>query len=236
MCTVSYVFQNGKVILTSNRDEKIIRPKAIQPKTYCINSKKIYFPKDPKAGGTWFAVSENGTVCVLLNGATEKHEPQLNYSTSRGLILLQIISQTEILEFWNALLLTEVEPFTLVLFYESRLHQLRWNGVEKTQLELDYTQNYIWSSATLYPKEVREQRQLWFENYMKNNVAASENDLLFFHEYTESNNKDNGLVINRKNELITQSITQTVIEKNKMTFLYKDLIAATLHQNTFLLL
>ncbi len=73
MCTVSFVSSNDKIIITSNRDEKVIRPSAIEPKNYSINNKDIIFPKDPKAGGTWYAIDENGTVLVLLNGASEKH-------------------------------------------------------------------------------------------------------------------------------------------------------------------
>ena len=60
---------NGKIIITSNRDEKIIRPNAIEPKAYHLNNKKVIFPKDNKAGGTWYAIDEHSNVLVLLNGA-----------------------------------------------------------------------------------------------------------------------------------------------------------------------
>ena len=92
MCTVSFVSSNGKVILTSNRDENIIRPSAIEPKHYLINNKNIVFPKDAKAGGTWYAITENANVAILLNGAAEKHQLKSFYRKSRGLILLDIIS------------------------------------------------------------------------------------------------------------------------------------------------
>lgn len=70
MCTVSFVCANGRIIITSNRDEQIGRP-SNPPKNYLINNKKIIFPKDPKAGGTWFVVDDDATVLVLLNGAAE---------------------------------------------------------------------------------------------------------------------------------------------------------------------
>ena len=92
MCTVSFIFTDGKVILTSNRDEKILRPTAIAPKKYSINNKNIFFPKDAKAGGTWYAVTDEANVAVLLNGAAEKHQLKPSYRKSRGLILLDIIS------------------------------------------------------------------------------------------------------------------------------------------------
>jgi hypothetical protein len=46
---------------------------------YTVNGKNVIYPKDPKAGGTWYVVDENGTVLVLLNGAEEKHTIKLSY-------------------------------------------------------------------------------------------------------------------------------------------------------------
>lgn len=71
MCTVSFVATNDKIIITSNRDEKTVRPSAIPPRNYTVNGKKLIFPKDPKAGGTWFVANADGTILVLLNGADE---------------------------------------------------------------------------------------------------------------------------------------------------------------------
>ncbi len=60
MCTVSFVKTADSIIITSNRDEKIIRPSAIPPKSYRVNNQNLIYPKDPKAGGTWFATNEAG--------------------------------------------------------------------------------------------------------------------------------------------------------------------------------
>jgi uncharacterized protein with NRDE domain len=93
---------NNKIIVTSNRDEAVLRT-AIPPKTYLIDGKKITFPKDPKAGGTWYAVAENGILLVLLNGAEEKHEHQPPYKRSRGLVVLEIISSDSPIDHWNTI-------------------------------------------------------------------------------------------------------------------------------------
>jgi len=156
MCTVSFVSSNGKTIITSNRDEKVIRPSAIEPKNYLINNKNIIFPKDAKAGGTWFAVDESGTILVLLNGANEKHIVKSSYRKSRGLIVLDIISNLSPKDFWHEINLDNIEPFTLVLFQDNELFQLRWNGIINECTTLDAKKNHIWSSVTLYSKEIRE--------------------------------------------------------------------------------
>ena len=233
MCTVSFVSTQEKKIITSNRDEKVIRPSAIEPKNYLINNKNIIFPKDEKAGGTWYAVTDNTTVLVLLNGADEKHELKPLYRKSRGLIVLDIISSISPIEEWNLIDLSEIEPFTLVLFQENKLYQLRWNEIEKITTNLDENKNHIWSSSTLYPKNVREQRSKWFYNFLDTKPEISPEEMLNFHQYTEQGNQENGLVINRNNSLKTLSITQTVIEKNKVVLSYLDLQKHKDFTNTF---
>ncbi len=236
MCTVSFVASNGKIIITSNRDEKIIRPGAIEPKNYFINNKNIIFPKDPKAGGTWFAVDESGTILVLLNGANEKHKVELPYRKSRGLIVLEIISSVSPKDFWQEINLDKIEPFTLVLFQNGVLFQLCWDGNHKEATALDITKNHIWSSVTLYPKEIRENRANWFHAFLDSNPTVSEKEMLDFHRYTEAENQENGLVINRKEELKTLSITQSVIEKNKVSILHYDLIAQKEIETSFIII
>ena len=238
MCTVSFVNANSKIIITSNRDEKMLRPNAIEPKNYFINNKNIIFPKDKKSGGTWFAINEHSTVLVLLNGATEKHFLKDNYRKSRGLIVLELITSESVSKEWNNIDLDHIEPFTLVLFEEEKLYQLRWNEIEKTIIELDTNQSYIWSSSTLYSKEIREKRAEWFYAFLSRNFgnkpAVTSEELFNFHRYTEEENTEHGLVINRNDTLKTLSITQTIIEKNKVAIHYNDLIAERDFSNTFI--
>ncbi len=229
MCTVSFVSQNGKSIITSNRDEKTVRPIAIEPKIYTINNKNICFPKDPKAGGTWFATDQNGTVLVLLNGAEKTHFDQnygqKSYRKSRGLIVLDIISSPVATDFWHQIDLHNIEPFTLILFENNQLFQLRWNEIDKETIKLDTKYQYIWSSSTLYSPEIQAQRQLWFNQFLENKTKITNTQLLDFHKNKETQNKENGLIINRNNTTKTQSITQAIAEKNKITILHHDLIA-----------
>ncbi|MFE3868469.1 NRDE family protein [Flavobacterium sp. LS2P90] len=224
MCTVSFVSSNGKTIITSNRDEKVIRPNAVPPKNYTINGKNIIFPKDPKAGGTWFVVDTDGTVLVLLNGADEKHKVELPYRKSRGLIVVDIISSLSPKNFWEEIDLENIEPFTLVLFQNNALFQLRWNGIQKETTPLDIHKNHVWSSSTLYSRAIREKRSDWFYTFLEKNPQNSETEMLRFHRYTEQENQENGLVINRNDEMKTLSITQSVIEQNKVDILHYDLI------------
>jgi uncharacterized protein with NRDE domain len=222
MCTVTFVPTANGVYITSNRDEKTSRQKAIPPTKYLLNNKEIYFPKDPKAGGTWFA-HDNQNVLVLLNGAEEKHSIKAQYRKSRGIILLDLIASENTLNEWKLIDLENIEPFTIVYYNSEKLYQLQWNEVEKCTIKLDKTLNHIWSSSTLYSKEIRSERKNWFEQFMSNNESISPQDLLDFHQFTENNNTEYGLQINRKNILKTVSITQLVIQ-DSISLNYIDLL------------
>lgn len=223
MCTVTFVPLKNGFCITSNRDESINREKAIPPTKYTINNKEIHFPKDPKAGGTWFA-HDNKNSMVLLNGASEKHIAKDSYRKSRGLILLDLISSDRPIDEWKFIDLREIEPFTIIFFSEKRLYQLQWDEINKSLVELDITIKHIWSSSTLYEKEVRAERAKWFTDFINSEEKISSQKLLNFHQFTKGDNKNYGLQINRNNLLKTISITQCIISNNNLSFHYIDLL------------
>ena len=226
MCTVSFVAANDKIIITSNRDEAVLRP-ALKPDEYVVNGRKILFPKDPQAGGTWFATNEKSDVVVLLNGAAEKHKHLFTYRKSRGLIVLDLISSESAIQTWREIDLDNIEPFTVVLFESGKLYQLRWDFSEKETVVLDTAKNYVWSSSTLYPNEIREKRSQWFYSFLETKSDVNENEMFNFHRYTEDKNQENGLVIDRNGQLKTLSITQAVIENQSLKIMHFDLIDQT---------
>ena len=222
MCTVSFISSPTHIFITSNRDEHDSRPVSLKPIEKNINGLKILYPEDPKGKGTWFAVNNYGGVCVLLNGAFEKHIRKESYAMSRGLILLNIISTTNPVESVQKLDLTNIEPFTLVLLVNNRLFEFRWNEEEKFLNELDFNKSYLWSSATLYDKEVRSRREDLFTQFLSRQSNKNSSDILDFH-LGDTNDLENGFVIHRKTGLKTFSITQAVIHKNLLTLNHKNL-------------
>ncbi len=73
MCTVSFVSVQNQFVITSNREEHVVR-RALPPKNRMLNGRRVIFPDDPKSGGTWFVTRNDGCVLVLLNGAAQKHQ------------------------------------------------------------------------------------------------------------------------------------------------------------------
>lgn len=87
----------------------------------------------------------------------------------------------------------------------------------------------------MYSAELRQKRSQWFTTFMQINPEVSSKKLFHFHRYTEEQNQEHGLVINRS-DTKTLSITQTVIEKNKVKILYNDLITEKEFSNVYLTL
>tara|TARA_R110002012_G_scaffold62168_6_gene163457 strand:+ start:99078 stop:99716 length:639 start_codon:yes stop_codon:yes gene_type:complete len=195
---------------------------ALEPKEEAIGSAKVLFPMDPKAGGSWFALNDNGSVAVLLNGGFVNHAPTGNYARSRGLVLLDVIASQQPYELLQAMELRRIEPFTLVLF-NGKLLEFRWDGHQKYYRPLDASKNHIWSSATLYKDEVIKQRRNLFQKFIDRNSKITPKDVVDFH----SNNHDdfeNGFIIDRDSGLKTFSVTQAVLDDEEIVMRHLDLL------------
>ncbi|HRH03810.1 MAG TPA: NRDE family protein [Bacteroidia bacterium] len=225
MCTVTYYKSENKTIVTSNRDEHISRPAALFPALHSYQNKAVYFPQDPLAQGTWFAVDTLGRTFVLLNGADKKHQHQPPYKRSRGLILLDLLSAEVLAEAWEQINLNKIEPFTLITIAGDELLQLRWDEKEKSLIQLDTAIPRIWSSATLYEEIAIENRKIWFKEFLESTPETIDSQgLLNFHTGTQIKDKVNGLIINRNQQLLTKNITQCVIEQDRFTLTHMDLL------------
>ena len=93
-----------------------MRKPALKPEVYEIEGKKIMFPKDGEAGGTWIGATPYGRVVCLMNGAFVRHERQLPYRMSRGQVVLDALISDNLSDFLQHYLLENIEPFTLVAF------------------------------------------------------------------------------------------------------------------------
>ena len=223
MCTVSFIPVQGKVFITHNRDEKIARPKALYPNEYNINGHKLLFPRDTAAGGSWFAMNQNGAAAVLLNGGYTKHVTNPPYRKSRGLVFLDIIAAENILSAYQEADFSNIEPFTVILWYEENLFECRWDGSRKYIKELEITSTHIWSSVTLYDPEVISRRQHWFEKWLVQNPAPALDDIIQFHLSGGDGDSQNDLRMNRADQMLTVSVTGLEINHDHAVMKYLDL-------------
>lgn len=223
MCTVSFVRVQDTIIITSNRDEHTGRENAAAPAIEILQDKTVIFPKDKRAGGSWFAATGTGTVAVLLNGAFSKHVPNPPYRKSRGLILLEIAAASDPVAQFDELNLDHIEPFTVVVYQPALLHELRWDGSRKYKKPLDAGGNYIWSSATLYSEAVIGHRETLFRHFLEKTASVDAEHVRQFHT-DDQGDTENGFIISRKNGMKTFSITQAVVEPGSIDFVHHDLL------------
>ncbi len=224
MCTVTYVPTNNGYFLTSNRDEKHSRSKALLPNKYSFDNTVLLFPKDADAGGTWITLKENGDSLCLLNGGFDTYVHTEKYTQSRGLILLQIACTHNMVDAFNEINVQKTAPFTLVIVTNFTLVECRWDGTKKTCTPLNAASPHIWSSATLYNKDQQQKRKHWFTNWLTQNETPTLYNLFNFHKNTGDGDIENDLVINRNNILFTVSITGIVVDTEKCSMQYIDLV------------
>ena len=201
------------------------RADTLFPVTKEISGSTLYYPQDPLAGGTWLAQSNAGKVAVLLNGAFEAHKHRPPYRKSRGIVLLESFEFNGLLGFMNDYQFDDIEPFTLVHFagLGNDIEELRWDGRQCHLSRLDSEQAHIWSSAQLYSKEIRQDRERWFGELLQTSPQAS--DMLHFHHFGGYADKANNLNMDRGFGLRTISISQLINGQELSAFDYHNLIS-----------
>jgi uncharacterized protein with NRDE domain len=232
MCTVVFLPNNGHYCFASLRDESPLRQAAIVPAIYTNHGVDYVAPLDAKAGGTWVGVNEAGNVIILLNGGFENHVRQANYRQSRGLIVKELLAVVEPVSDWLNMNLSDIEPFTLIVFSDNHLYQLVWDGELKHNIGLDAKQPYIWSSATLYSKVAKATRSQLFKEWLATKHEISEQTILSFFESVGDTN--NGFLINRSATMQTLSYTFIALAESAK-IQYHDFLNSTKSTTTIAL-
>ena len=224
MCTVTYIpGEKNQFTLTSNRDENATRsPQNITQIEQ--NGLQLVFPRDTMAGGTWIAVSNNGKVVCLLNGAFDKHQHQPPYKKSRGIMVLEYFTFDKAESFFQAYNFEGMEPFTMIIYDQSRLFEFRWDEARKHITPLDKKGKHIWSSSTLYDQAVKAKRKKWFSDWLEQRTDFSSEAILDFHQNAGEGDPRNDVIMNRNNIVQTVSITQITKSNKDLVLSYYDLL------------
>lgn len=235
MCTVSYLPLDGdQFILTSNRDEGVTRKSALMPQVYEVKDKKLIFPKDGEAGGTWIGLAETGRLICLMNGAFILHERKLPYRMSRGQVVLDGLTANDLSDFLEQYKLENIEPFTIVVVdWASDLQrwELRWDGVERHIKALPH-EPQVWSSATLYNTEMHDKRVQWFGKWLDEHPTFDVNTIRNFHKTAGEGDPITNL---RTERGFLRTVSVTTVEKtnHQAQLTYEDLRTEKSGQSAF---
>ena len=216
--------------MASVRDENPNRARAKQPALQRSANQDFWAPIDGQAGGTWWAVNRIGHTVILLNGAFINHLPNTRtYRKSRGLIVKELAEQMDLVDHWENLDLTDIEPFTLVIRQNNQVFDCRWDGRKKHTKELNPKEAAIWSSAPLYTREIQRYREQLFADFTQNDLIDIPEILEFLESYSD---KDNGFIMRRWDFLQSLSISVFRFNGNDFDLFYKDLITGETSSQT----
>lgn len=223
MCTVVFIPNKNKYFFASLRDENPLRARAFAPAINTTDSVQYLAPIDALAGGTWIGANQLGNIIILLNGGFENHERKTSYKKSRGLIVKELMGCKKPVEDWSLMNLTNIEPFTLIIWSQAKLYQLVWDEENKSQTELNANSPHIFSSSTLYDQVAKTNRKTLFENWIIKEPQIDKSSVLgFFNAIID---KENGFIINRAPNLKTISYSFIELENGKeVSFNYSDFI------------
>lgn len=224
MCTVTYLpLENEGFILTSNRDESPMR-KTLHPQKYVENGVELIYPKDELAGGTWIGTSEKDRLVCLLNGGFEKHQRNSYYRMSRGVVVKNILSVDDPVNYIQEFDFDNIEPFTLVLVdwnEELTTHELVWDGSQKHFQQLAQEPK-IWSSSTLYDATMKQERQVWLQEWLEEHRDFQQEEIVAFHQSTDKGTP--GTTLKMKRPFVeTVSVTSVIKNEQEHSLRYIDI-------------
>jgi len=132
VCTLSWTPLPGGYALAMNRDERRTRAPGTPPAARTLRGTRILCPADGEAGGTWIAVNQHGLSVALLNRYDDTpHDPAAG-SVSRGLLVLELASASQLAALEAALRgqpLRHYRPFTLACASPAAAPRLfEWDG------------------------------------------------------------------------------------------------------------
>ena len=144
---------------------------------------------------------------------------------SRGLMLMEAIECIRPEEFIKNFDFQGIEPFTLLMIYKEGLRkfiEFRWDGANKYIAMKDTDKPSIWSSSTLYTKEVQAKREALFQDWLKKNPSPDVFAIREFHTQKDPKDPANSFLMKRDKGLQTVSTTSIELKANKVSMVYED--------------
>lgn len=224
MCIVTYLpLQGESFILVSSREELPSRA-STPPSIYKNSSGEALYPKDPLSNGTWIAASSNGKVACLLNGAFDAYAKKSSYKHSRGLIPLKYLQHKSFLNFYFQYDLREIEPFTVIAYEDKSLFELKWDGQKHFVKNLIHKAPHIWSSVTLYSREVIDSREKGFMEWTKSIGEYNIDNILSFHKNEKRE------FLGQAAKVQTLSTTALIYKEKEVKMIYEDLATGNVNE------
>ncbi len=208
MCTLTILRDEGRVLVTMNRDDLAGRPEAA-PAEWPSAKPTFVAPKDLQAGGTWIGVHADGVIACLLN----RYDRAPVGRTSRGSIVLEAMRNVSVDDACNALKAldhTAYSPFTCNLVGYDSSTRLDWTGAHLKHTDLLATGDIIMVTSSSWQfDEVKAPREGLFRRVWANGDAGADR-IATFHSRRNSAH-DAWAPMMQRPQSQTKSVTQVEV-------------------------
>ena len=225
MCTVSIVSCADGLRMISNRDERLDRPLAREPRIVSLGSRLAVMPTDPAGGGSWIGVNDGGLVAAILNRYPVLGEGAAERSTTRGALVpmaLECQSIDEALTSLRGVDASQFRPFRLVLAQRREIALIVGDGCELRCATSTLDQPYMFTASSLGDFVVDAPRRRLFD-WLMVDPSASVSGQSLFHRHQWADKRAISVVMER-GDAATVSRTTVDVSPAAITLEYESLV------------
>ena len=205
-------------MLTFNRDEVYNRV-AKPPEQYTVDNQKLIFPKDIKSSGSSIGVNVTRPVIGYILKLKGK-KPKIP-SNSKGNICIDQLIQGKANLYENEL--HDIAPFTLLslCLHTQVITQYHWDGLLLKQIKRTISTYFILCSSSLYENAIMKKLKAEFNSLIRRKSEIETTTSSFDKKYFFY--KNHRILLKRRSNIQTVSITTILKNKNGLKLNYTDL-------------
>ena len=225
MCTVSIVEHAGRLRMISNRDERLDRAIAREPRVVALGRRLAAMPHDPTAGGSWIGVNDCGLVAGVLNRYPMVRRDAGSQWTTRGSLVpmaLACASIDDVLMSLRAMDASQFQPFRLVLAQGNELALIVGDSRELACATSTLGEPYMFTASSLGDFFVDGPRRRLFD-WLVGDPAAPLRGQALFHRHQWVDKREISVVMER-GDAATVSRTTVEVSSNDITLEYEPLV------------
>ena len=200
--------------MTMNRDESRLR----HEEGVLVSSEDHVYPKDQRAGGSWFGLNSFGLAMGLLNNYQAPHaEGDLR---SRGFLIPQFLqSCRQIEDVVRALRnenISQFNPFHLIITDGEFVQSIDWDRQGLEMSEIQEVSRHIWTSSGVRLPEIKRFREAKFMGFAHTDAASIIREL---HLWQDQNAQGDSILMDR-DVAHTKSVCQIALGQSDVSLSY----------------
>ena len=211
MCTVSIVAHADGFRMISNRDERLDRAIAHEPRVVSLGPRLAAMPTDPTGGGSWIGVNNDGLVAAVLNRYPVVQRATGQRWMTRGALVPMALA-CESIEAALASLrdvdAAQFQAFRLVLAQRHEIALLVGDSRELTWATSTLDDPCMFTASSLGDFLVDGPRRRLFDLLMGDPAAPLRGQALF-HRHQWSDKRDISVVMERGD---AATVSRTTVE------------------------